>query len=119
MAQRALACGLAPELGVAQAALSYVQLQGHLVSCAADLRIYTSRLGPETANWLAQQLLPLTPLPSLGSGGGEAGMEASQQLKAVRKAVCCRQLLDDLGLPRLASAGEAVTHAGGKAALIH
>ncbi len=106
MAQRAAACGLAPEVDVAHAALSYIQRQGHLVSGAADLRVYTSQLGPEAAAWLAGELAPLL---AVQPGAAEAGPE---RLKAVRRAVCCRQVLDDLGLPLLASPAEAVAHAG-------
>ena len=114
VASRAFACGLCPESHLAETILSYYQTLGYLVSCAADLRPYTSRLGPEAARALALRLSETfsAGLPPLSAceGGGPA---AAENQKMVRRYVCGQQLLDDLGLPVLTSTQDAVQHAGG------
>lgn len=132
MAQRAAQLGLIPPQAVAEAALSYVRSHGHLVSCALDLRPYTSRMEADAAAWLAQHLSELAAgLPGVGTSNGGGGdnsgsrVEANggsvlgphpaglkERVKAVRTWVCCQQLLDDLGLPLLSDPQQAVSRAG-------
>ena len=131
MAQRAAQLGLIPPQAVAEAALSYVRSHGHLVSCALDLRPYTSRMEAGSAAWLAQHLSELAAgLPGVGVSNGSgcdsgSRVEANggpvsspspaglkERVKAVRTWVCCQQLLDDLGLPLLSDPQQAVSRAG-------
>lgn len=131
VAQRATQIGLVPPQAVAEAALSYVRSHGHLVSCALDLRPYTSRMEVGAAAWLAQHLSELAAgLPGVGESNGSGGDSGArvesnrgpvsspssaavkERVKAVRTWVCCQQLLDDLGLPLLSDPQQAVLRAG-------
>ncbi|GAX81564.1 hypothetical protein CEUSTIGMA_g8992.t1 [Chlamydomonas eustigma] len=108
VAQRAWRLGLVSSSNVVEASWHYIQRQGHLVSCAADLRCYTSCMSPEDA----QQLLELMkPLLVLDGAGDKSCSGNAVDVKVLRRLVCCRSIMDDLGLPVISTYKDAVQYA--------
>eukprot|EP00798_Chlamydomonas_sp_ICE-L_P022020 gene22020-29080_t len=86
---------------------AYIGKHGYLVSCATDLRVYTSQLSSEASAWLATKLQEHA--STLGSSAAEGSNQ--EQVKTLRREVCAHQLLDDLGMPLFSTASSAVEHA--------
>lgn len=78
---------------------------GGFVSCATDLRSYTTVVTGDARQWLAAQLHE-----ACGTAAPDAA--PAEQASALRQRVAAWQIEQDLGLPELADAAAAEAHAG-------
>lgn len=113
LAARTVATGKQPQQHLAEAVAAYFKSHGYLVSCASDLRIFTSKLEGAAKEWLAKDLSGAAGLETLAArlAAGEPGDGSALGVKELRRAVCALQMVDDLGLPVLGSQEDAVQYA--------